>query len=62
MRAAGAGVAACGPLVPAATAMLWAMLAPALTPATKTLPRSPWSDSQGSAPDAAQLSVAQASS
>uniref|UniRef100_A0A0A9H884 Uncharacterized protein n=1 Tax=Arundo donax TaxID=35708 RepID=A0A0A9H884_ARUDO len=58
----GVGVAACRPPEPAAMAMLWVMFAPALTPAKNTRPRSPWSDSHGSAPDAAQLSAAQASS
>uniref|UniRef100_A0A0A9DGR6 Uncharacterized protein n=1 Tax=Arundo donax TaxID=35708 RepID=A0A0A9DGR6_ARUDO len=59
---AGAGVAACRPLVPAAMAKLWVMFAPALAPARKTRLRSPWSDSHGSLPDTAQLRAAQASS
>nr|CAB3453580.1 unnamed protein product [Digitaria exilis] len=48
--------------VPAAMAMLWAMLAPALTPERKTRPRSPWSVSHGSSPDATHLRAAQESS
>ncbi|BAT08429.1 Os09g0455750 [Oryza sativa Japonica Group] len=57
-----AGTAASRPRTPTAMVMLWAMFPPALTPAKKTRPVSPCSDSHGSAPDNAQLSAAQESS
>lgn len=64
MRAEAGGAARKPPYMPAAAmAMLWAMFAPALPPATKTRAGSPWADSHGSAaPETAQLSAVQESS